>query len=363
MNVFADDNIVLLKEVLESYCNLMLFSGRLLNCNDLIEANCEVLFTRSQTKVNHDLLGNTNVKIVATATSGTDHFDIDYLDQNNIKYYSANGSNANSVAEYVIYSILKWTYANNIDINESTIGIVGFGSIGKLVAYYSSLMGLNVIVNDPPLRDINYDFPDYVEYFEIDELISKCNILTNHVPLNIGGNYNTFQLFNNDNLKSFREDGLLIHSSRGAVICESALHYLADTMNVTLAIDVWENEPDFDIELAKKAMLATPHIAGHSHNGKLNGTIRILEVFEEYCKICVDKSLIFKELSTNDTYDIYDFLTRKELMELLSSNRNFESDHFEFLQLLELSKEDKAIKFDHLRKHYPIRYESLRGRI
>ena len=361
MVVFADENIVLIEELLSPYCQLRKYSGRALKNEDLRNSGCEILFTRSQTKINRELLENTNVKLIATATSGTDHVDIDYINSCGIPFYSAKGSNSNSVAEYVIYSILKWGKANNIDLNETTIGIVGFGSIGKKVALYSAAMGLNVLINDPPLVYESYSFPDYVEYSELDELISKSHILTNHVPLNIGGKYNSFKLFNENNLKSFGANGLIIHSSRGGVMDEAILHKLKAEKNISLVIDVWENEPDFDTNLAEKCIIATPHIAGYSHNGKLNGTEMMIEIFENFTSINVSKELLINEFNKSSQYKIQDFISMNDVYNQLQKRRKLDDDSDNLKSLTNLEKPLKTQEFDKLRKLYPVRYELLRA--
>ncbi|MBX3042315.1 MAG: 4-phosphoerythronate dehydrogenase [Candidatus Kapabacteria bacterium] len=363
MIVFGDENIVLLREILSPYCEYHTFAGRQLKNIDLINSKCDILFTRSQTLINSELLENTNIKLVATATSGIDHVDLKYITQRNIPFYSALGSNSNSVAEYVVFSILKWGIENNIDLNEVTIGIVGYGNIGSKVAFYSALLGLNILVNDPPLSNSGFQFPDYTQYMELDELIAKCNILTNHVPLTHGSKYNTFKLFNYDNLKNINNDSLIIHASRGGIIDEEALLKLKGEKNITLVIDVWDNEPLFNEELAEKSYIATPHIAGHTHNGKLNGTLMMVDAFEKHTLTDIDKSLIVNELSKSNLLNITDFIKRYDLYNHLVFTRQIMSDDMKFRKLFGQSNNHKTIGFDFLRKNYPIRYESLRAAI
>lgn len=360
MIVFGDENILLLDEILRNHCEFKLYSGRKLSNNDLLESKCEILLTRSQTKVNRELIEGTSVKLVATATSGADHIDEAYLKSAGIVFDSAKGSNANSVAEYVVFAIVKWSLLNNIDLNEATIGVVGFGSIGSIVAYYSAMLGLNVIVNDPPLKDSGVTFPNYVQYCDLDELIEKSNILSNHVPLTINCNYPTYKLFNADNLTHFQANGLIIHASRGWVIDEAALHYLKDNKDATLVIDVWEKEPNFDVNLANKCMIATPHVAGYSYNGKLNGTKMILDSYCQFTSSDIDKSLLTVELEKSSLFSIHDFNSRKQIYEHLSLHRNIDEDSDSLKLLCSKDEMIKVNEFDRLRKEYPIRFESLR---
>ena len=360
MVVFGDENIVLLKEVLSPYCDYYMFSGRLLKNIDLLNQECELLFTRSQTKIDEELLYGTNVKLVATATSGTDHIDKDYLKSVNIPFYDSKGCNANSVAEYVIYALLKWSLKKNIELDKTSIGIIGFGCIGKIVASYCCQLGLKIYVNDPPLKDSQFLFPDYVQYAELDYLIENVQILTNHVPFCSEGKHPTFQLLNSYNLIKFRDNGLIIHTSRGNVIDEKVLHYLHDFKKAELVIDVWNNEPDFDVNLADKCLLSTPHIAGYSQNGKLNGTAVLIDLFEKYYNITVDKSLVINELNKIQPCLVNDFISNKSLFEHLSKFRKIDEDSNKFKELFMLNGKNKTYEFDKLRKNYPVRYESLR---
>ncbi|MFN3781432.1 MAG: erythronate-4-phosphate dehydrogenase, partial [Candidatus Kapaibacteriota bacterium] len=126
MTIFVDEQIPLLANSLRDVATVYTFLGRELNRNQLIRNNCEILFVRSTTKVDNDLLDGTMVKFVGTATSGTDHIDVNYLQSKNIHFVDAKGSNANSVAEYVIFSILHWAIKNRIVLKNLPVGIIGF---------------------------------------------------------------------------------------------------------------------------------------------------------------------------------------------------------------------------------------------
>lgn len=359
MVVFGDENIVFLEEILSPYCEFVQFSGRKLSNEDLINSNCELLFTRSQTKINYDLLKNTNVKLVATATSGTDHFDYNFLQKSYLKYYDAKGSNANSVAEYVIFSILYWNNLNNNLGKKQTIGIVGFGAIGKIVAKYCYELGFNVLINDPPLLDENYDFPKEYAYANLEDLIDQSDILTNHIPLIKEGKHTTFHLFNAQSMSNFKENGLIIHASRGKVFDEDCLIDLIENRNCSAVVDVWYNEPDFNIELAERSLIATPHIAGHSHNAKLLGTLRMVELFEDYTHISVNKKHILSDLNKYETYSTSNFNSQSELLNKIEERREILKDDRSFKELIKLNREEKSLNFDKQRKYYPQKYELL----
>ncbi|MDQ1265955.1 MAG: erythronate-4-phosphate dehydrogenase, partial [Bacteroidota bacterium] len=284
ITAFIDSNIPLLAETLGSCVDICRFTGRGLSAKELIEGNCKYLFVRSTTKVNRELLDNTPVRFVGTATSGIDHIDSSFLESNRIAFADAPGSNANSVAEYVVFSILKWSLYKGIDLKGKSIGIIGYGNVGKIVGSYADNMKLKVFVNDPPLHDAGFEFPDYCKYSELSE-ISSCNIITNHVPLTNGGLYPTINLLDEKFITDMPNDSLFIHASRGGVADEDALLERMLKKEISGAIDVWYNEPLINSELAGLSIIATPHVAGYSRDGKLRGTLRMAQAFERHSGI------------------------------------------------------------------------------
>ncbi|MBP7214603.1 MAG: 4-phosphoerythronate dehydrogenase [Candidatus Kapabacteria bacterium] len=359
INIVADFAIPFIDECLTNISNVVLANHSNITNSFLIKNNAEALAIRSTVKVNKTLLDNTNVKFVATATSGYDHFDVEYLQNRGIAYFHSPGCNANSVAEYVIYSILKWIITKNIELKNINLGIIGFGNIGKLVARYFHTLDINIYVNDPPLKDENFIFPDYVHYCELDEIFEKCNVITNHVPLTKSGNYPTQALITGKLLSKLKDNSLLIHASRGGVIVESDLFNIMKVRKLSTAIDVWENEPDFNSELANSSILATPHIAGYSYNGKLNGTMQVLKNIENYFGIKPNYDILNAEMNKYKTNTKLSKDNLQDIFKKLNDNRRFEDD---FARMREASKLDKAGKqafFQEIRKNYPKRYETL----
>ena len=356
--VYIDENIPLLAECLKSTCNVTKFSGRLLTNEALIHDNCDALIVRSVTKVNESLLAGTNINFIGTATAGMDHIDTAYLKKKKINFYNAPGSNANSVAEYVIYSILKWSFLKNANLENKSIGIVGFGNVGKIVGYYAYRMGMQVFVNDPPLLDSGFIFPQYANYLQLEELCSKCDIITNHVPLEKEGKYPTFRLFGSNNLSLLNPDSLFIHTSRGFVVDEAVLADKVLEKNITTIIDVWENEPDFNTALARNSLIATPHIAGYSYDGKLKGALMMARQLSSFYQIEPGINLILEELNSDMNLSL-NFKDFHSIFSTLNENRQIDEDNFLFQLLYDLTIEEKKKGFDGIRKNYPVRRESL----
>ena len=359
INIISDTAVPFIKQCLGTNCNVVLANHSNITNAFLLENKADAIIIRSTVKVNRQLLENTNVKFVATATSGYDHFDIEYLENNNIAYFPSPGCNANSVAEYVIYSFLKWIIHNNYELKNINLGIIGYGNIGKLVARYFQSLNINIYINDPPLKDDNYNFPDYVHYCEIEDIFENCNVITNHVPLTKSGKYPTQALISDKLLSKVKDNALLIHASRGGVIVESDLLNIMKNINISAAIDVWENEPDFNSELANTSILATPHIAGYSYNGKLNGTLQVLQNFEKFFGIKPEYDILIDEMNKYNANIKLSINNLQEIYKKLNDNRRFEDDFAEMLKASKLDKAGKEAFFQEIRRKYPKRYETL----
>lgn len=341
--LFYDELIILPQSFLDCFESYS-FSSNELNNSILKEKKCDVLLSRSTIKVNELLLADVRLKYYATATAGFDHVDTNYLVNNNIKYFIASGSNSNSVAEYVMINILNWLKQNNYNPNDKTIGIIGFGNIGKKVATYSNLLGLNIIINDLPLFNREYNFPDYVKHCDLNYILKESDIVTNHLPLINNGIYKTNNLFT-ENLKFIKNNILFIHSSRGGIVNENAILNLKKSKNITLIIDVWENEPNIQSELLHIADIVTPHIAGHSFDAKINASNMIMKNMYGY-KI------------VNELYEIENNIKEKteyrnifNKIEIASSKRAVESDSNQL--------KNNINDFKKLRNQYPKRLETL----
>ena len=357
--IFVDENIHLIADSLNVCGEVTAFNGRKLSNNELCKRGCTSLFVRSTTKVNEKLLRGSDVSFVGSSTSGFDHIEVDYLNNEKIHFAYAPGSNANSVAEYVVYSILKWSLLTESQLTGKTIGIVGYGNIGKLVEKYSVLLGLNVFVNDPPLRVQGYEFPGNVKYAELEELCSKSDMITSHVPLTFEGEYPTYKLFNDSITSMLKNNSLFIHTSRGGVADESFLLNIIKSRNVKAVVDVWENEPLINTGLAKRAMLSTPHIAGYSRDGKIRGALMMAKEYEKYSDTKPDYTVFEEELSMYKPLPKEKYIYHNELFELLKNSRKLDDDDSALRATLELEVTEKAEAFDSLRKNYPLRREIL----
>ena len=350
LNIVADENIIFAKECFSQAGNVRLLPGREIKNKDL--KNADALIVRSVTQVNRQLLENTNVKFVGTATIGEDHIQKEYLLQKGIGYSNAKGCNSQAVAEYFFAALSFLLKEENISLSGKTIGIIGVGNIGSKIAFISEALGLQVIKNDPPLeRTLGGK-----DFHSLEEALS-ADIITFHVPLNIGGIDNTYHLLNRENAKKVNSNAILVNTSRGSVIETVALKNLTRSTQIKIVLDVWENEPDIDLELLNLTKLATPHIAGYSYEGKLNGTLIVFNALRNYFNIKAEwippkitlKDAVIK-LNANDSIE-------ESLVKIFSKNYSVKQDDANLRKITTLPVNQRGIYFDSLRKNYPLRYE------
>lgn len=264
MKIIADSALALLGELFSPFGELVIRPGRDIEPADVADA--DILLVRSITRVDERLLRNSPVRFVGTATSGVDHVDRDYLAARGIAFADAPGCNARAVVEYVL-SVLcicrpGW--------RGETVGILGCGHVGG--SLYRCLRGLGVTcrVHDPLLPA--GQIPDLMPF----AAVLQADILCLHTPLTHGGEHPTLHLIDAAVLAALRPGSLLINAGRGAVIDNRALRqHLAAGANLQVALDVWEGEPNIDVDLLKLVTLGTPHIAGYSREGKERGSLMI----------------------------------------------------------------------------------------
>ena len=227
----------------------------------------DALFVRTRTRIDERLLGDSKVRFVATATIGFDHIDQEFCHKAGIHWVSCPGCNAQAVCDYVEEAI------SSIKSGESglTIGVVGYGHVGKLVASMAEKRGYKVLLSDPPLGI----------GMSLEELAPLCDVLTFHTPLTRGGEYPTYHLCNADIFLLCKPNTLIINAARGGVIDEQALLSTVNGQLLTV-IDCWEGEPHLNQELLKKVDLASFHIAGYSIQGKMNASEMCLKAFCEF---------------------------------------------------------------------------------
>lgn len=354
MKIVADQNIPFVKECFSSIGDVAVISGRDITAD--IVRDAEILLVRSITQVDEKLLSGSKVKFVATATIGFEHVDLDYLNAKKIGFSSAPGSNANSVAEYIVAALLEIGKKHNIELADKSIGIIGVGNVGSRVEKKCRAIGMNIVLNDPPLHRQTGDD----KYRPLEE-IYKCDFVTIHTPLTYEGEDKTYHLADEAFFDKLKSGAVFFNSSRGGVVDTDSLKNAIKSGRITAAVlDVWEEEPAIDVDLLEIVDIGTPHIAGYSYDGKIAGMIMI------YNAACAYFNLEAK-------YQIGDFLPKPAVPEIKMRTKGFtdqqilraavneiykiKEDDQKLRSILNLPLGKRCSTFDKLRKEYPVRRE------
>ncbi|MCF6268746.1 MAG: 4-phosphoerythronate dehydrogenase [Melioribacteraceae bacterium] len=351
MKIIVDENIPFGREAFENFGKVELHNGREINAS--VCKNADALIVRSITKVNEELLDNSSIKFVGTATIGTDHINQNYLEKKEIAFSSAAGCNSYSVAEYVFSALTYFTNKYKFNLNNLSVGVVGYGNIGRKVAAIAEALGMRVVVNDPPLQRTTNE-----RRFSTLEEALKCDVVTFHVPLNKSGIDKTVHLLNKENINLIKEDVILINSSRGPVVSNAVLKKrLESKNNIHSVIDVWETEPNYDSELLRLVNIGTPHIAGYSYEGKVNGTVMIYNALSKHLGINPNWKPKLTEVVDNRIECSGKERVEELLLKIFNKSYNIIEDDELMRQGLDLPIDKKIEQFDSLRKNYKIRRE------
>jgi erythronate-4-phosphate dehydrogenase len=270
------------REAFGTLGSVSVIEGRSITRADLRDA--EILAIRSTTMVDRDLLAGTPVRFVGTATIGTDHMDTGYLDAAGIQWCYSPGCNANSVAEYVAAALLCLATRHGFALDGRTTGVIGVGNVGRLVVKKAGALGMTVLKNDPPRErtEATSGKTQKEDFVPLDELLGRSDIVTMHVPLTKEGADATCRMVSADFFGMMKPGAIFLNTARGAVVdTDALLKAMHDGIVGHAVIDTWGNEPMIRQDLLDAAALGTPHIAGHSFEGKVMGTAM---VYREACR-------------------------------------------------------------------------------
>lgn len=313
MKVIIDDKIPFIQGQAERVADEVVYlPGSKIGPDDV--RNADALIIRTRTHCNRQLLEGSRVRFIATATIGFDHLDTDYLDEAGIVWTNCPGCNATSVAQYVRNALIEAEREGIVKLSEASLGIVGYGHVGRAVCESLRPYVKEILLNDPPLeneefllrqatqaspnvaerrmKDEGFDvaheseksgnpdsslFTHHSTFKSLADLASSCDIISFHTPLTAVGLYPTYHLANEKFFQSLKRKPLFINAARGGVVDEAALLDAMDKGLVRQAIiDTWEGEPAINRALLSKVFIGTPHIAGYSADGKSNATLMAL---------------------------------------------------------------------------------------
>jgi erythronate-4-phosphate dehydrogenase len=259
------------------------------------------------------------------------------------------------VVDYVLGSLQTLAEIEGADLNQRTYGVVGAGEVGGRLVKVLKGLGWNVLVCDPP-RQIAEDG----DYVSLEQIIEQCDVISLHTPLTKSGNGSTWHLLDRDRLNRLKPGAWLINASRGPVVDNAALRdVLLEREDLQAVLDVWEGEPEVDVDLADLCVLATPHIAGYSLDGKQRGTAQIYQAFCAHLgqAPAIELSDLLPppwlaEVHLNASTD-----PAWALATLCRSVYDPRRDDADFRRSLVGTVDEQRKAFDLLRKHYPERRE------
>jgi len=346
VRILADENIPLAEDFFSSLGEVIRVPGRSLHRTTLADA--DVLLVRSVTQVDRDLLEGSRVRFVGTCTIGTDHLDLNYLRQAGIAFASAPGCNARAVVDYVLSCLLVLAERYGVSLRERRYGVVGCGAVGGRLVRLLRALGCSVWQCDPPRQAAEGG-----DFVNLEAILSECDVISLHTPLNDS----THHIFGANELRRMRAQTWLINSSRGTVVDNQAL--LAAREDLSLALDVWEGEPEVCTELAARCVIATPHIAGYSLDGRLRGTAQIYQALCAYLKVapCVQLQALLPEPWLAQLHLAGDCPPDWALATICRTVYDPRRDDAAFRLALQGSASERRATFDALRKNYPMRRE------
>ena len=331
MKIIVDKDIPFISGVFEPYAEVVYLSGK--EITKEVAADAHALVIRTRTKCNAELLEGTSVKMIATATIGMDHIDLDYCQKAGISVANAAGCNAGGVMQYVYTSLYALACKKGFILPDGlpthssedkklTLGVIGVGNVGSRVANMGEYMGFEVLRCDPAKeREQTLAFnngymllKDFKDYYSLEYLLENSDIVTMHVNLHEGSRGMADEAF----FKSMKEGAVFINSSRGEVVDEAALMENAGKLS-GIIIDVWGGEPQINPELLKRADIATPHIAGYSYEGKVNGTTMAVKAVASHFGIEELKNFTIVPAEKNNNFFSKEDKSKEEISEYFSN--------------------------------------------
>lgn len=348
MKILVDENMPYARELFSRLGDVTAVPGRPIPVAELDDA--DAVMVRSVTEVNAELLDGKPVKFVGTATAGTDHVDDAYLQRAGIAFSAAPGCNAIAVVEYVFSSLLMLAERDGFALKDRTVGIVGVGNVGSRLQARLEAYGVRTLLCDPPRADRG----DEGHFQPLDELVREADVLTFHTPLFKDGPYKSLHLADEALISSLKPGAILINACRGPVVDNAALlKCLQQGQQLSVVLDVWEPEPDLNVELLKRVDIGTPHIAGYTLEGKARGTTQVFEAFSQFIgqrqQVALDALLPAPEFGRITLHGPLDQATLKRLVHLVYDVRR---DDAPLRKVAAVPGE-----FDKLRKNYLERRE------
>ncbi|MCM2679240.1 4-phosphoerythronate dehydrogenase [Echinimonas agarilytica] len=350
MRIIADENMPYVNELFSAHAEVIQVSGRDITPEMLVDV--DALLVRSVTKVNESLLAKANrLSFVGSATIGTDHVDQSLLKERGITFTNAPGCNANAVCDYVLSCLVLFAERNQLQISGLTAGIVGIGNIGRRLLPRLQALGMTVLCCDPLRAEQEPEFQSE----SLHTLLTQSDVITFHVPYTRQGKFATEHMIGTAELQLMKPRAILINACRGEVIDNLALKaFLMSKPELTVVLDVWENEPNPDEELLALVDIATPHIAGYSQEGKALGTSMVYDCWAEKNQLALSDINQLLPLPDLSAMSIAAEPSQELLKQLIQAVYDVRNDDARMR-----ANAGNAGYFDHMRKNYPLRRELM----
>lgn len=357
IHIVLDENIPYAQEHFGAHGTLRTISGRDIENAHLKshKNSASALIVRSVTAVDEALIQNTDVQFVGSCTIGTDHIDTNYLDAHGIHWASAPGCNADAAAQFTVAMMLSLCSGAKQSLSGQTVGIIGVGNVGGRVKAILDTLGINTLCYDPfkqaEQSRVESQFVDF-------DAVLQADILTLHTPLTRDGDYPTHHMINADVLARMHKHTMLINCARGAVIDGDALLADIKTNKRRVALDVWPEEPTLNNDLVNAVTLATPHVAGYSVEGKVNGTTMIYRAFCKHFGLSpATPTLDLPPPTPLSNVDMTGLGAIDALTMLTQHTTDLAGDDARLRQITNCANDEKPAFFDGLRKQYAPRRE------
>ncbi|SMF34726.1 4-phosphoerythronate dehydrogenase [Alteromonadaceae bacterium Bs31] len=344
MKIIADENIPLVNQLFSELGDVQTLQGRDINAEDVRDA--DALLVRSVTQVNKSLLTASSIKYVGTCTIGTDHLDKEYLTASGIQFASAPGCNAWGVVQYVFAALAELAKLDKAN----KFGIIGCGNVGGRLYRALKQLGFQCYCYDPFL-----DVKENEHLCDLPDLY-HCDVVCVHTPLTKTGPYPTYHMLDRQFFAKMKHGAVLLNAGRGAAIDNaSLLDYLQnDNENeLEVVLDVWEPEPEINVALLDLVTFASPHIAGYSFEGKVNGSLMIFESLCAFLGKPEEYVTSVLERTRRSVYGEAENISADTLEQAIKHSYNILLDD----KNLRAVRSSLAVEFDRLRKNYPVRRE------
>jgi len=258
--------------------------------------DAEVLIVRSKTKVTKELLEPAKkLAAVIRAGVGLDNIDARACEEKNIKVLNTPGASSNAVAELAIGHMLSafrfiakahWQMKNKkwekkslvgMEIEGKTLGIIGYGRIGALVAKKAAALGMRILAyTPPPVRE-----DGIAKFVGLDELLASADVISLHAP----STPETKKMINADSIAKMKDEVVIINTARGDLIDEDALYAACKSGKVAgAALDVFSEEPYAGRLLELENIYCTPHLGASTKEAQAKIGEEIIRILKEIAK-------------------------------------------------------------------------------